>query len=359
MPDTNISFTPSSEADSRWQALLSRKGDGFVYGVSTTGIYCRPDCPSRLPKRENVVFFDTSETAETAGFRACLRCDPEGEGKAAEKGKIIAEACRLIEQSEAPPLLEGLAKASGLSPHHFHRTFKAATGLTPKAYADACRAARARGGLQSGQSVTDALYAAGFGSNGRFYERSNAILGMTPTRYRKGGAGEVIHFALGQSSLGAILVAQSDKGVCAITMGDDPESLVRDLQDRFPQAQLIGGDAGFEAVVAQVVGFVDVPAKGLDLPLDIRGTAFQQRVWQVLQAIPAGQTRSYAEIAALMSAPKAVRAVAGACAANALAVVIPCHRVVRTDGGLSGYRWGVDRKRALLLKEAQNHDPKP
>jgi AraC family transcriptional regulator of adaptative response/methylated-DNA-[protein]-cysteine methyltransferase len=245
-----------------------------------------------------------------------------------------------------------LADAIGRSPSYFHRVFKAATGLTPKEYAAAHRARKVRQGLASGNTVTEAIYDAGFNSSGRFYEKSTDMLGMTPSQYRAGGTNEEIKFAVGQTSLGAILVASSRKGVASILLGDDPDELVRNLQDRFPKAHLIGADREYEALVARVVGFVEVPAIGLDLPLDVRGTAFQQRVWQALREIPVGETVSYAEIAHRIGFSNAMRAVAGACAANNLAVAIPCHRVVRKDGSLSGYAWGVRRKRALLDREA-------
>ncbi len=249
------------------------------------------------------------------------------------------------------PSLASLASRAGLSPHHFHRIFKAVTGLTPREYAAAHRARRVRAGLRRRSTVTEAIYDAGFNSGGRFYATSDEMLGMTPSDYRAGGSHTDIRFAVGECSLGSILVAQSEKGVCAILLGDDPDALVRDLQDRFPRATLIGGDSRFENVVARVVGLVETPAIGLDLPLDVRGTAFQQRVWRALRAIPAGATVSYADLAAKIGSPKAVRAVAQACAANPLAVAIPCHRVVKHDGSLSGYRWGVERKRALLERE--------
>jgi AraC family transcriptional regulator of adaptative response/methylated-DNA-[protein]-cysteine methyltransferase len=264
----------------------------------------------------------------------------------------VARACRLIETADEPPGLDALADSAGLSSFHFHRVFKAITGITPKAYAAAYRARRVRDELSRSATVTDAIYGAGFNSSGRFYATAPGVLGMTPTRFRSGGEGAAIRFAVGECSLGALLVAASDQGVCAILLGDAPDALVRDLQDRFPKARLIGGDTGFERLVAKVVGFVERPALGLDLPLDVRGTAFQQRVWQALRAIPVGATATYRDIARRVGAPKAVRAVAQACAANALAVAIPCHRVVRTDGALSGYRWGVQRKRALLAREA-------
>jgi AraC family transcriptional regulator, regulatory protein of adaptative response / methylated-DNA-[protein]-cysteine methyltransferase len=343
--------------DPRWTAVVARDPacDGkFVYAVKTTGVYCRPTCPSRRAKPQNVAFYATCEQAERAGFRACQRCRPKQVSPAKEHAALIAAACRKIEQSDGETTLQALAASVGMSSFHFHRLFKSATGLTPKAYGDAHRSKRVRSELADRHnSVTEAIYGAGFNSNGRFYERSNSVLGMTPTAFRSGGADVDIKFAVGECSLGSILVAVSGKGVCAILLGDNPDELARDLQDRFPRANLIGGDAEFDELVATVVGFVEAPGLGLALPLDVRGTAFQQRVWQALRAIPAGKTTSYAEIARWIGAPKAVRAVAQACGANAIAVAIPCHRVVRNDGSPSGYRWGVERKRALLAKEAQ------
>ncbi|MCB8882773.1 bifunctional DNA-binding transcriptional regulator/O6-methylguanine-DNA methyltransferase Ada [Acidisoma cellulosilytica] len=341
--------------DPRWALVLTRDrtADGqFWYGVTTTGIYCRPSCPSRTANPKNVRFHDSLAAAKASGFRACLRCKPDGASLEAENAAIVAKACRLIEASEDLPSLADLALAAGLSVSYFHHLFKAATGLTPKDYVAAHQAERVREGLAQGQSVTATIYDAGFNSSGRFYEKTKDMLGMTPSTFRAGGADEDIRFAVGQSSLGAILVASSDKGVAAILMGSDPEALVRDLQDRFPKARLIGGDAGYEQRVALVIGFIEAPQIGLALPLDVRGTVFQQRVWQALKDIPAGQTASYADIAQAIGAPKAVRAVAGACAANNIAVAIPCHRVVRQDGSLSGYAWGVERKRALITREA-------
>ncbi len=341
--------------DPRWAAVLARdpQADGrFVYSVSTTGVYCRPSCPSRAARPENVAFHVTAAEAERAGFRPCKRCRPDQPPLAVQHAARVAELCRLIEMSGQAPQLAQLARYAGWSVYHLHRVFKAVTGLTPKDYAAAHRGRRVRDELAAGGTVTEAIYGAGYNSSGRFYEQADRVLGMTPSRYRAGGAQTVIRFGIGQCSLGAILVAASERGVCAILMGDDPGALARDLQDRFPKAGLVGGDTGFERWMAQVIGFVEAPQLGLDLPLDVRGTAFQQRVWLALRQIPVGETVSYTELARRIGAPRAVRAVAGACAANALAVAIPCHRVVRSDGSLSGYRWGVERKRALLDKEA-------
>ena len=345
----------ATKLDPRWASVAARDAaaDGmFLYSVQTTGVYCRPSCPSRLANPRNVRFHATPTEAEAAGFRACKRCKPDGPPLRERHAAQVAEACRTMETADAAPSLAVLAAAAGLSPYHFHRVFKAATGLTLGDYAAAHRTRRVREELDRSSTVTDAIYDAGFNSSGRFYAASDAMLGMTPTDYRAGGARAEIRFAVGECSLGSILVARTDKGVCAILLGDDPGALARDLQDRFPQANLIGGDVGFEELVARVVGLVEAPRLGLDLPLDVRGTAFQQRVWQALREIPAGETASYAQIAARIGAPGAVRAVGAACGANALAVAIPCHRVVRSDGELSGYRWGVERKRDLLAREA-------
>lgn len=340
--------------DPRWTAVTARDRafDGkFYYSVRTTGVYCRPSCGARRANPKNVAFHASVAEARAAGFRPCRRCRPDAESADAERNARILEACRRIEAAEDPPSLTELAAGAGLSPHHFHRVFKAVTGVTPRDYLAGVRARRVREELPNSGTVTEAIYDAGFNSGGRFYAQSNAMLGMTPTRYRAGGADVQIRFAVGECSLGAFLVARSALGVCAILLGDDPDALVRDLQDRFPRADLVGGDDGFEREVAAVVGLIERPADGLSLPLDVRGTAFQQRVWRALQEIPSGATASYREIAERIGAPKAVRAVAQACGANALAIAIPCHRVVRLDGDLSGYRWGVERKRVLLDRE--------
>jgi AraC family transcriptional regulator, regulatory protein of adaptative response / methylated-DNA-[protein]-cysteine methyltransferase len=355
MPYKTSKLTPSVTDDPRWARIVERDktADGHLwYSVSTTGVYCRPSCPSRVANPKNVQLHDSLESAKATGFRACKRCKPDGASIEAENAALVAKACRIIEDSEEEPSLEELAGAIGRSPGYFHRVFKTTTGLTPKDYAAAHRAKKVRQGLASGSTVTEVIYDAGFNSSGRFYEKSTDMLGMTPSQFRAGGADEEIRFAVGQTSLGAILVASSKRGVAAILLGDDPDELVRDLQDRFPKARLIGGDHDYEAVVAQVVGFIEAPEIGLNLPLDVRGTAFQQRVWQALQEIPVGKTVSYTEVARRIGSPNAVRAVAGACAANNLAVAIPCHRVVRNDGSLSGYAWGVERKRVLLDREA-------
>jgi AraC family transcriptional regulator of adaptative response/methylated-DNA-[protein]-cysteine methyltransferase len=345
----------ATERDPRWASVVARSTHadaGFFYSVRTTGVYCRPSCSARVPRPENVQFHDTRDAAEAAGFRPCKRCKPDQPTLLEQHAARVTDACRLIETSPHVPALEELATRAGLSTFHFHRVFKAVTGLTPRAYAAAHRGERVRRELGRSSSVTAAIYQSGYVSNGRFYDETERMLGMTPRDYRAGGANAAIRFAVGECSLGSILVAMSERGVCAILLGDDPDALARNLQDRFPRATLVGGDKDFEHLVARVVGFVEAPGLGLDLPLDVRGTAFQQRVWQALRDIPAGATASYTEIARRIGAPRSARAVAQACAANPLAVAIPCHRVVRNDGDVSGYRWGVERKRALLRREA-------
>ncbi|UTW14315.1 bifunctional DNA-binding transcriptional regulator/O6-methylguanine-DNA methyltransferase Ada [Marinobacterium rhizophilum] len=343
-----------TRADPRWSAVVRRDADAdgeFVYGVRTTGVYCRPSCPSRSARPENVSFYAGPAQASQAGFRPCKRCRPDQNSAQDEQRRKIAELCHLIDTASQLPTLAQLATHAGLSPYHLHRLFKQLTGLTPHQYGKARRAQRLREALDQDGSITDAFNDAGYGSSGRFYTESTQVLGMTPGTYRAAGANTDIQFAVGECSLGPVLVAQSNKGICAILLGDDPDALLQDLQRRFDKARLLPGDDAFMQHVALVAGFVDSPTRDLGLPLDIRGTAFQQRVWLALQKVPPGQTLSYAQLAERIGSPSAVRAVAGACAANALAVAIPCHRVVRSDGGLSGYRWGIERKRALLENE--------
>ena len=346
----------SSRDEDRWEAVVARDSSfegQFYIAVRTTGIYCRPGCPARLPKRANVRFFDTRADAERAGFRPCKRCKPGQPSLGELHAGKIAQACRLIETADEAPKLDDLAEAVGLSPYHFHRIFKQALGVTPKAYAAAQRAKRVREGLGKSGTVTEAIYDAGFNSNGRFYANASEVLGMTPTDFRSGGAGQAIRHAIGTCSLGPVLVAASEKGVCAILFGDEPESLQKELQVMFPRARFVGGDKAFEELTAKVLALVEDPSKGFDLPLDVRGTAFQHRVWEALRRIPVGSTASYTEIAERIGAPQAVRAVARACATNRIAVAIPCHRVIGSDGSLTGYRGGIERKRALLAKEAK------
>lgn len=342
--------------ESRLAAVRAREAaaDGhFYYAVATTGVYCNPSCAARPALRENIGFHATRQDAERAGFRPCKRCRPDLPPRAAREAELVAAACRQIEMAETEPSLAEMAARAGLSPHHFHRLFRRIAGVTPKAYAAAHRQARIQAGLAKGEGVTEAIYGAGFNSSGRFYEAADGMLGMTASRYRAGGAGEVIRHACGTSSLGAVLVAGTGRGVCAIMLGDDPAVLIENLRARFPRATLEPAGEDFAAWLALAVALVDDPARnaGAALPLDIRGTVFQRRVWEALRAIPPGETRTYKEIAALMGMPAAVRAVAGACAANKLAVAIPCHRVVAADGTLAGYRWGIARKRTLLERE--------
>lgn len=338
----------------RWQALVARdpQTDGaFVYAVSTTGIYCRPTCPSRLPNRENVAFFDTWQAAEQAGFRPCKRCTPHLPN-APEATEAIVRACAFIEAAEQPPTLQQVADEVGLSPYHFQRLFKKVVGITPKQYAVEKRLERVRAAIQQEGTITEAIYNAGFESSSRFYETAASALGMKPLAYRNGGSDVVIRCATARSYLGWVLVAATEQGICRIDFGDAPETLLARLQASFPQARLLDDDPDFGNIVAQVLAFLERPDQGLALPLDIQGTAFQRRVWMALQHIPAGATASYADIAARIGSPQAARAVAQACASNNIAVAIPCHRVVRRDGDVGGYRWGLDRKRALLDREA-------
>jgi len=350
-------MSASTASDPRWPLILGRDAasDGrFWYSVATTGVFCRPSCSSRAARPENVTIHDTLGSARATGARPCLRCRPEGDG---DRARLVADACRRIDSAEGEPSLATLAAAAGLSPGHFQRVFKAAVGLSPRAYAAARRAERARGALAEGESVTDAIQVAGYGSTSRFYEGAGADLGMAPSRYRRGGPGERLRYAVAPCSLGLVLAASSDRGLAVIQLGDDAEALVAELRGRFPRAELEPAGEEYATVLAQVAAFVDAPQQPFDLPLDIRGTSFQQRVWEALRRVPVGSTTSYAELARAMGEPSAARAVAGACAANPLAVAVPCHRVLRGDGSLSGYRWGVERKRRLLAAEAETLFP--
>ena len=337
-----------------WAALQRRDAsvDGqFLYGVRTTGVYCRPGCASRLPLRKNTMFFDTSAEAEAAGLRPCKRCRPTDGSPASWHLAAIERACALLRTSETLPSLGELADAAGISRFHFHRVFKQITGATPRDYARTHRLGRLGEKLDSGQPVTEAIYASGFGSSSRAYEAAPAGLGMTPGARRRGGNGETIRFVTVDTPLGWALVAATGRGICMTALADDRDSLAAALRQRFPAAAVIAEDAGLKDWADRIVGFITAPDQNLDLPLDIQGTAFQARVWRALQKIPLGKTASYAEIAAALGQPKAVRAVAQACASNKLALLVPCHRVIRSDGDLGGYRWGLERKRALHARE--------
>lgn len=341
--------------DPRWPSIVARDRDAdgrFWFSVATTGVYCRPSCPSRTANPVNVTIHATLAEARATGRRPCKRCNPEGASIDEANIALVESACRTIANVSKPPTLAALADGAGLSPAYFHRLFKAEIGLTPRGYHAALRDARMRDAVLVEPSITDAIDASGFASHGRFYARADAALGMTPSRFRAGGAKETLRITVAPSTLGLVLVAASARGIAAILMGDDELALRADLAARFPAAALVEGGGDFAETAAAVIALVDMPSRGLALPLDIRGTAFQQRVWQALCAILPGETRSYAEIAEAIGSPKSVRAVAGACAANSLAVAVPCHRVVRGDGALSGYRWGAERKRALLDREA-------
>jgi AraC family transcriptional regulator, regulatory protein of adaptative response / methylated-DNA-[protein]-cysteine methyltransferase len=345
------SFT--NDAD-RWKALVSRDPDAegaFFYGVVTTGVFCRPTCFSRIPNRKNVVFFATAKKAGQAGFRPCKRCEPDRAPLQQLHAKAVIRACQLLDEAQKPPPLKELASHVGISPYHFNRIFKRITGVTPKEYGAAKRTQRLIKSLGKGRSVTQAIYDAGYGSPSRFYEHGASVLGAAPSRYKTGGAGLEIRYALNETSLGWLLMAATKRGVCAIEFGETPEQLTGRLRERFPNADLEKGGPGFDEWVGSVVSCVEAPRLSLSLPLDIRGTAFQQKVWKALRAIPSGSTASYGEIARRLGVPKAARAVARACASNPVAVAVPCHRAVRGDGGLGGYRWGLRRKRALLDRE--------
>jgi AraC family transcriptional regulator, regulatory protein of adaptative response / methylated-DNA-[protein]-cysteine methyltransferase len=337
-----------------WKAVENRDAgaDGsFFYGVRTTGVYCRPGCASRRPLRANTAFFETTAAAEAGGFRPCKRCRPNDDSAASRHLAAIKKACALLRTSETMPSLAELADAAGISRFHFHRVFKQIMGTTPRDYARTHRLGQFGQRLAAGQPVAEAIYASGFGSSSRAYEDAPSALGMTPGARRRGGDGETIRFVTVSTPLGWALVAATERGICMTALGDDRDQLASALRQRFPAAEVIAEDGGLRQWADRIVHFITAPERNLDLPLDIRGTAFQARVWRALQKIPLGKTASYSEIAAALGQPKAVRAVAQACAANKLALIVPCHRVIRSDGDLGGYRWGVERKRALLARE--------
>ena len=339
----------------RWLAVQKRapQADGrFVYAVATTGVFCRPTCPSRLARRENMSFYDNADAARQAGFRPCKRCQPEGISPTQRQADVVTNACRMIADAESAPTLTALAKSAGLSPHHFLRVFKQVVGVTPREFAAAQRDGRARTELRARATVTEAIYGAGFNSSGRFYEHSTEKLGMQPGEFRRGGGGVTIRHAIAPCPLGLVLVAGTARGICAVSFGASRAELRRTLAQDFPHARIEPGGRDFNAWVKAIVKQIQQPATRLDVPLDIRGTAFQQRVWGALREIPVGQTASYAEVAARIGRPQSARAVAGACATNPVAVFVPCHRVVHSDGTLSGYHWGRERKRELLRREA-------
>jgi AraC family transcriptional regulator, regulatory protein of adaptative response / methylated-DNA-[protein]-cysteine methyltransferase len=334
-----------------WQTVASRQQGDFLYGVTTMGVYCRPGCPSPAPLRRNIRFFPDCAHAEAEGFRACRRCDPKGERERLARA-VVQDACTAIEQAEATPALDALAARAGYSKFHFLRLFRGLTGLTPRQYAEAVRARRLQSALGQGSRVADAVAEAGYGSESRVYERTGQLLGMTPGALRRGGQGEVVRTALADSPFGRLLVGATERGICFIGFGEPDADLLADLHRRFPRARVETADDGLAEAVRQVVRFLEEPRAALDLPLDLRGTAFQKRVWDALSRIPAGETRSYAEVAQAIGAPTAVRAVARSCATNPVALAVPCHRVIGSNGTLTGYRWGVERKKMLLAKEA-------
>jgi AraC family transcriptional regulator of adaptative response/methylated-DNA-[protein]-cysteine methyltransferase len=348
--------TPDTQESQRWTSVLDKdqQADGtFVYAVKTTGIYCRPSCPSKPAKRQNVEFFDSAALALASGYRACKRCKPDGLSQADERQGLVLKACKAIEQSSSGLSLDELSAQAGLSPHHFHRIFKAVTGLTPKQYHRGVQAQRVTSTLKEASSVTDAISGAGFNSSGRFYEGAGAALGMSPSSFRQGGAGQEIQYAIEPCVLGMVLVAATPRGVCAIEFADAESVLIGRLRERFPKANHLSGDAVFKQWIGTILGYIEQPRGVLTLPLDVQGTVFQRRVWEALQEIPPGQTASYTEVARRIGQPKAVRAVAHACATNQLALAIPCHRVVRANGDLAGYRWGLERKAELLRRESE------
>ena len=348
MNDVQIADLSSDEH--LWQQVLAREPGPFLYAVTTMGVYCRPGCPSPRPLRKNVRFFAGVTLAEDAGFRACKRCDPKGE-RARISQAVVQDACAFIEAAEAMPSLDTLAARSGYSRFHFLRMFRDHTGVTPRSYAEGVRARRLHAALASGARVADAVADAGFGSESRVYERTSTLLGMTPGAARRGGDGEIIRTALADCPFGRLLVGATDKGVCFLGFAEPDDALMGDLCRRFPRARVVTDDSALAETVRNVLDFLREPKQALDLPLDLRGTAFQQRVWQTLCRIPPGETRTYGQLAEMVGNPRAIRAVARSCATNPVSLAVPCHRVVGADGDLTGYRWGVPRKQALLARE--------
>ena len=340
--------------ENHWQQVMARdaRQDGrFVFAVRTTGVYCRPSCPSRRPRRDSVEFFPDPREAERAGYRACLRCKPT---EISAQAQYVLRARQLLDNAEGVMTLAGLSKRVGLSPFHLQRLFKRATGLSPREYQSARRMEHVKAGLRRGEDVTTALYDAGFSSPSRLYEKSDQQLGMTPGTYRRGGVGATITFAIAPTPLGRMLVAATERGLCAVHFAESATELERDLRNEFHAATLHRDDAAMRRYVEPLLASLGGEKTTIDLPLDVRATAFQQKVWETLQRIPRGETRSYTEIAREIGDPKAVRAVARACASNPVALAVPCHRVVRSDGDLAGYRWGIDRKKKLLEGERSN-----
>ena len=340
----------------RWHAVVERdtSADGcFYYGVKTTGIFCRPSCSSRLPNRENIEYFISSQEAKASGYRECKKCKPTETSIKEETQQKVIKACRIIENSNEIPKLADLAKEVGLSAYHFHRLFKKHIGVTPKQFASNYRSKRLKDNLKSRDSITEALYEAGYSSSSGLYNKNQDQLSMKPKEYKAGGIGITIQYGVAECILGWVIVAATDIGICSVELGDDPETLPKQLQDRFPKAMLIKAGPGFTRLVKEVVNFIKSPSDNFNLPLDIQGTAFQQQVWNILRQIKPGETMNYSEVAEKIGNPEAVRAVASACSSNKLAVVIPCHRVISKDGKLTGYRWGLDRKKILLENEKE------
>ncbi|MFY9607189.1 MAG: bifunctional DNA-binding transcriptional regulator/O6-methylguanine-DNA methyltransferase Ada [Blastocatellia bacterium] len=351
----NHAKNESGNEDARWHAVLTRdkRFDGkFVFAVRSTGIYCRPSCPSRRPRREQVTFFPLPEAAERAGFRSCLRCRPKKEATPTPAFEAVRRACRHIEENRDEPLtLQALATRVGLSPYHLQRVFKRIVGVSPREYREALRVGEFKARVKKGESVTSAMYEAGYGSSSRLYESSNKRLGMTPAVYRRGGRGVRISYTIAACALGRLLVAATEKGLCAVRLGDSDKDLEAGLRSEYSEAEINRDDKSLGKWVGALVDHLGGKRRRLDLPLDVQATAFQLSVWQELKEIPYGSTRSYSEVAEAIGRPSAVRAVARACATNPVALVIPCHRVVREDQSLGGYRWGIERKQALLERE--------